>query len=73
VLKARVANVCFKCFRCFRDMLQVFYMDVAYAASVSEACCKHLFKVFHLFSDVCCKRLDLDIAYVSHICYKSMF
>ena len=40
----------------FRGMLQVFHMDVAkvdhdvaYAASVLEACCKQLFKVFHLF------------------------
>jgi hypothetical protein len=23
--------------------------DVVYVASVSEACCKHLFKMFHLF------------------------
>jgi hypothetical protein len=23
--------------------------------------------------DVCCKRFDLDVAYVSHIYYKSMF
>jgi hypothetical protein len=23
--------------------------------------------------DVCCKRFDLDVAYVSHICCKSMF
>jgi hypothetical protein len=40
--------------------------DVAYVASVSEACCKRLFKMFHLFSDVCCKRFYLDVAYVSH-------
>jgi hypothetical protein len=44
-----VANV-------IKDMLQVFYMDAtkvdreyAYIASVSEACCKRLFKMFHLF------------------------
>jgi hypothetical protein len=56
VLKTHVANVCFKCFRCFRGMLQVFHMDlskldrdVSYVASVSEACCKSLFKMFHLF------------------------
>jgi hypothetical protein len=23
--------------------------------------------------DICCKRFDLDVAYVSHICCKSMF
>ena len=46
-LKEHVANVCFKYFICFRGMLQVFYMDVAkvdwdvaYVASISEACCK---------------------------------
>jgi hypothetical protein len=39
-----------------RGMLQVFHMDAAkvdrdfaYVASVSEACCKRLFKMFHLF------------------------
>jgi hypothetical protein len=29
---------------------------VAYVVSVLEACCKCLFKIFHLFSDVCCYR-----------------
>jgi hypothetical protein len=59
VLKMHVASVCFKCFRCFRGMLQVFHLDVAkldrdvlYVASVSEACCKSLFKIFHLFLHV---------------------
>ena len=33
-------------------------------ASVSEGCCKRLFKMFHLFLDVCCNRFDLDVAYV---------
>ena len=48
--------LCFKCFICFIGMLQKFHMDVAkvdrdvaYVASVSEACCKSLFKMFHLF------------------------
>jgi hypothetical protein len=56
VLKVYVANVCFRCFRCFRGMLQEFhidvakvYQDVAYVASVLKVCCKHLFKMFHLF------------------------
>jgi hypothetical protein len=59
-------------------MLQSFHIDVvkvdgdvahvAYVASVSEACCRHLFKLFHLFPDVCCKCFDLDVAYVfTHI------
>jgi hypothetical protein len=42
-------------------MLQVFYVDiakvdwnVAYVASVLEACCKHLFKKYFIcFLDVC--------------------
>jgi hypothetical protein len=38
---------------CFRGMLQVFYLDVTKVdpnvASISEVCCKHLFKMFHLF------------------------
>jgi hypothetical protein len=51
-------------------MLQAFYMDVTkvdrdvayvamferHVASVSGSCCKHLFKIFHLFADVCYKR-----------------
>ena len=39
-----------------KGMLQVFHMDVAkvdrdvaYAASVSETCCKDLFKLFYVF------------------------
>jgi hypothetical protein len=42
--------------------------DVAYVAIVVHVCCKHLFPMFHLFfSDVCCKCVYLDVAYVSHI------
>jgi hypothetical protein len=37
---------------------------VAYVTSVSEASCKRLFKLFHLFLDVCCKYFDLDVACV---------
>jgi hypothetical protein len=37
---------------------------VAYVARVLEACCEHLFKLIHLFPDVCCKHFDLDVAYV---------
>ena len=54
--KGHAISVCFKCFRYFRGTLQVFYADVAkvdrdvaYVASVLEACCKSLFKMFHLF------------------------
>ena len=61
LLLSYVAHVCFKYFRRFRYRLQLFYMNVA---SVSEGCCKRLFKMFHLFLDVCCNRFDLDVAYV---------
>jgi hypothetical protein len=44
-------------------MLQVFQMNVASVCS----------KCFHLFQMYVYKRFDLDVAYVSHICYKSMF
>jgi hypothetical protein len=27
---------------------------IVYVASVSEACCKRLFKIFHMFPDVRC-------------------
>lgn len=53
------ANVWFRCLNRFKGILQLFLMDVAkvagmfahiaYVASVSEACCKRLFKIFHLF------------------------
>ena len=45
----------------------------AYVASVSDKCCKRLFKMFHLFRTYVCKRFDLDDAYVSHICCTGMF
>jgi hypothetical protein len=68
-------------------MLQVFHIDVAkvdrdvaYVASVSEACCKYFNDILQAFvqnvssvSDLCCKRFYLDVAHASHICYKSMF
>ena len=41
--------------------------DVAYVASVSEACCKRLFKMFHLCQTYVPSTFDLDVAYVSHI------
>jgi hypothetical protein len=38
---------------------------------VIHVCCKFLFSMFHLFfSNVCCKCVYLDVAYVSHICCK---
>jgi hypothetical protein len=47
-----VANVCSKCFTCFRRMLQVFYLDVAYAAVVIYICCKHMFQLFRMLQQV---------------------
>ena len=47
-----VSKVCYSLF--FMDVTKVDGADVAYVASVSEACCKNLFKMFHLFPDVCC-------------------
>ena len=47
--------------------------DVAYVASVSEACCKRLFKMFYLFQTYVAGVFYLDVAYVSHICCNSIF
>jgi hypothetical protein len=65
-------------------MLQVFMpmfakvdRDVTHVASVLEARCKCFKGMLQAFvqnvsfvSNVCCKRFDLDVAYVSHICHK---
>jgi hypothetical protein len=45
---------------------------VPYVASIPEECYKRLFKIFYLCLHVCCKRFDLDVAYVSHICFNIM-
>jgi hypothetical protein len=75
-LEAHVTSVCFKYYcKYFRVMLHVFHIDVAkvdwdvvYAAMVIHVCYKRLFPMFYLFSDVCCKNVYLDLAYVSHRC-----
>jgi hypothetical protein len=66
----------------------VFYMDiakidwdVAYIAKCSrgvlhvflEACCKYLFKIFHLFHKYVASVFYLDVVYISQICCKSVF
>ena len=55
----------------------MFHVDVAKVdqdvASVSEVCCKRLFKMFHLFQTYAASVFYLDVAHVSHICCKSMF
>jgi hypothetical protein len=52
-----VTSICSKCFICFFRR-----MLQASVSNVSSA-----------FSDVCCKCTYLDVAYVSHICCKSIF
>jgi hypothetical protein len=52
--------------------------DVAYIAKCSrgvflEACCKHLFKMFHLFQKYVVSVFYLNVVYVSQICCKSVF
>jgi hypothetical protein len=42
-------------------------------ASVSEACCKCLFKMFHLFQTYVASVFYMDVAHVSHIRCKRMF
>ena len=62
-------------------MLQLNHMDiakvdrgnVAHVTSVSKTCCKHLFKMFHLFLDEVANVSNLDILYVSHKCCNNMF
>jgi hypothetical protein len=69
-------------------MFQVFQMVQRYVVIVSYGCYKirsgmlrmlHMLQVFQRFvqnissvADVCCKRSDLDVAYVSHICCSNM-
>jgi hypothetical protein len=57
-------------------MLQVVHIivakvgwDVACIASVKEACCKRLVRMFHMFLDVCCKRFHLDISCMLQVFY----
>jgi hypothetical protein len=47
--------------------------DVAYVVSISEPCCKHLFKMFHLFQTYVASVFDVDVAHISHTYCKSMF
>ena len=81
-------SVAFKCFHvagvsCFRGMLQLFYMDVAKVDRGCCTCCKcfrDMLEVFLRFAQnvssvpyVCCKRSNMDVAYISHICCNNMF
>ena len=70
-----VASVQFKCFSFFRDMLQIFHTDVAKVDQmlhILQWLCMYVANmcpnVSSVFSDVCCKCVYLDVAYVSHIC-----
>jgi hypothetical protein len=44
--------------------------DVAYVAVAAHVCCKRLFPISSVFSDICCKCVYLDVTDVSHICCK---
>ena len=73
---AKVDQGCCTYCKCFRGMLQLFHMDVA---KVDQGCCTYC-KCFRgvvqnvsFVPDVCCKRSDLDIAYVSDIGCNNMF
>jgi hypothetical protein len=58
-------------------MLQVFQRHAASVCSKYFICFRYMLQAFVqnvLFvSDICCERFYLDIAYVSHLCYKSLF
>jgi hypothetical protein len=58
-------------------MLQVFHVyvakvdrEVAYVVMAIHICFKRYSKGFICLSDVCYKCVDLEVAYVSHICCK---
>jgi hypothetical protein len=61
-----VANIC-------RVDFEKVDRDVIYVASVLEACCKRLFKMFYLFQTYVASVFYLDAAHVSHLCCESMF
>jgi hypothetical protein len=71
--------VCCKCmfqvFQMFQKYLAIVFILILqkYVASVSEACCKFLFKMFHLFLNVCYNRSDMDVLYVLHKCCNTIF
>jgi hypothetical protein len=65
--KTCVTNICS---RCFRGMLHVFHTDVAYVAMVCTRMLKASVPNFICFLDVCWKYVYLDVAHVSHVCFK---
>jgi hypothetical protein len=72
-----VASLCYSCFICMfqlfcTDVIKV-DRDVAYIVMVVHVCCKRMFPIFHeniCFSNIRCKCVYLDIAYVLHVCSK---
>jgi hypothetical protein len=46
------------------DILQVFYLDVAYFSVAIHIYCKHLFKIFHLF-----QTYVVNVLFECCICY----
>jgi hypothetical protein len=71
-----VVTACFKCFRCFVGMFQVFSCGCCKSRFECYICCNDCTcmlqvsvpNVLSVFSNVCCKSVYLDVAYVSHIC-----
>jgi hypothetical protein len=73
-LKAHVSSV----FICLRGMLHGFYMDVAkvdwniaYVAVLYTMLQIFVPNVLSIFSDICCKCVYMNVAYVLRICCKS--
>jgi hypothetical protein len=61
LFRAYVTNVYSKYFIYFGCTLQVFCLDVAMATHI---CCKCIFQMFHLFSDVCCSKYFMFQVYI---------
>jgi hypothetical protein len=51
-------------------LLKVFHMDAVKVDRDVTYVARSVPNVLSAFSDVCCKYVYLDVAYVSHICYK---
>jgi hypothetical protein len=74
------ARRCYDESTCCKRIFQVFHR---YVVIVSYGCCKCFIGVLQVFQrfvqnvssvpDTCCKRSDLNIAYVSHTCCNNMF
>jgi hypothetical protein len=60
--------------KCFHMDVAKIVWDIAYVVMAIDVCCKRLFQMFYLcFSDISCKCVYLNIAYVSYICCKCFY